>query len=106
MVDHGFGGKQDLLSLPPQRLDGLALAVITEDFRKWRYVRDNAEFGLGYVNLPSIGAEVHLPFGGVKDSGNGHPGAEGLISSVTHRVSWTVNHDTKIVLAQGLTADG
>ena len=80
--------------------------MITEDFRKWRYVRDNAEFGLGYVNLPSIGAEVHLPFGGVKDSGNGHPGAEGLISSVTHRVSWTVNHDTKIVLAQGLTADG
>lgn len=101
----GVDGLEEAVDVYNDTDYGLALAVITEDFRKWRYVRDNAEFGLGYVNLPSIGAEVHLPFGGVKDSGNGHPGAEGLISSVTHRVSWTVNHDKKIVLAQGLTAD-
>ncbi|MBS1718164.1 MAG: aldehyde dehydrogenase family protein [Armatimonadetes bacterium] len=82
---------------------GLALAVITEDYRNWRWVRDHAEFGLGYVNLPSIGAEVHLPFGGVKGSGNGHPGAEGIIDAVTHRVAWTVNHAHEIVLAQGLS---
>ncbi|MFZ4508325.1 MAG: aldehyde dehydrogenase family protein [Fimbriimonas sp.] len=82
---------------------GLAMAVITEDYRKWRWVRDHAEFGLGYVNLPSIGAEVHLPFGGVKASGNGHPGAEGIIDSVTHRVAFTVNHAREIVMAQGLT---
>jgi len=82
---------------------GLAMAVITEDYRKWRWVRDHAEFGLGYVNLPSIGAEVHLPFGGVKASGNGHPGAEGILDSVTHRVAFTVNHDTEIVMAQGLS---
>lgn len=84
---------------------GLAMAVITEDYRKWRYVRDHAEFGLGYVNLPSIGAEVHLPFGGVKASGNGHPGAEGIIESVTHRVAFTVNHADEIVMAQGLSTD-
>jgi aldehyde dehydrogenase (NAD+) len=82
---------------------GLAMAVCTEDYRKWRYVRDNAEYGLGYVNLPSIGAEVHLPFGGVKSSGNGHPSAEGLIESVTHRVAFTVNHAREIVMAQGLS---
>ena len=82
---------------------GLAMAVITEDYRKWRYVRDHAEFGLGYVNLPSIGAEVHLPFGGVKASGNGHPGAEGIMESVTHRVAFTVNHAHEIVMAQGLS---
>jgi aldehyde dehydrogenase (NAD+) len=82
---------------------GLAMAVITEDYRKWRYVRDHAEFGLGYVNLPSIGAEVHLPFGGVKASGNGHPGAEGILDSVTHRVAFTVNHAREIVMAQGLS---
>ncbi len=84
---------------------GLALAVITEDYRKWRYVRDNCEYGLGYVNLPSIGAEVHLPFGGVKNSGNGHPSAEGLMDAVTHRTAFTVNHSKKIALAQGLSAD-
>ncbi len=82
---------------------GLAMAVITEDYRKWRWVRDHAEYGLGYVNLPSIGAEVHLPFGGVKGSGNGHPGAEGIIDSVTHRVAFTVNHAHEIVMAQGLS---
>jgi len=84
---------------------GLAMAVITEDYRKWRYVRENADFGLGYVNLPSIGAEVHLPFGGVKGSGNGHPAAEGAIDYLTHRVAFTVNHAEEIVLAQGLSAD-
>lgn len=82
---------------------GLSMAVITEDFRQWRYVRDNAEFGIGYVNLPSIGAEVHLPFGGVKKSGNGHPSAAGLLDSVTHRTAFTVNHSDEIQMAQGLS---
>lgn len=84
---------------------GLSMAVITEDFRKWRYVRDHADYGLGYVNLPSIGAEVHLPFGGVKTSGNGHPGAEGIMESVTHKVAFTVNHAHEIVMAQGLSTN-
>ena len=82
---------------------GLSMAVITEDYRKWRWVRDHADYGLGYVNLPSIGAEVHLPFGGVKSSGNGHPGAEGIMDAVTHRIAFTVNHAKEIVMAQGLS---
>ncbi|QYK55248.1 MAG: aldehyde dehydrogenase family protein [Fimbriimonadaceae bacterium] len=82
---------------------GLAMAVITEDYRKWRWVRDHADFGLGYVNLPSIGAEVHLPFGGVKNSGNGHPAAETALDYLTHRVAFTVNHAEEIVMAQGLS---
>jgi aldehyde dehydrogenase (NAD+) len=28
--------------------------------------------GIVYVNAPTIGAEVHLPFGGTKETGNGH----------------------------------
>ena len=28
--------------------------------------------GIFYVNAPTIGAEVHLPFGGTKATGNGH----------------------------------
>jgi len=28
--------------------------------------------GIFYVNAPTIGAEIHLPFGGTKDTGNGH----------------------------------
>jgi aldehyde dehydrogenase (NAD+) len=84
---------------------GLSMAVITEDYRKMRYFREECEYGLGYVNLPSIGAEVHLPFGGVKKSGNGHPSAAGLVEAVTHKTAWTVNHATEIKMAQGLTTD-
>jgi len=84
---------------------GLSLAVITEDYRAMRYFREECEYGMGYVNLPSIGAEVHLPFGGVKKSGNGHPSAAGLIETVTHKTSWTVNHGTEIKMAQGLTTE-
>lgn len=83
---------------------GLSMAVITEDYRRWRYYRDECEYGMGYVNLPCIGAEVHLPFGGVKRSGNGQPSAAGLVDAVTHRTSFTVNHDTKITMAQGMSA--
>ena len=84
---------------------GLSMAVITESYRRMRYFRDECEYGMGYVNLPCIGAEVHLPFGGVKKSGNGHPSAAGLIHAVTHPTAWTVNHGTDIKMAQGLTAD-
>jgi aldehyde dehydrogenase (NAD+) len=84
---------------------GLAAAVITEDYRKWRECREELEVGLLYVNLPSIGAEVHLPFGGMKRSGNGHPGAATLIDYVTHRTAFTVNHDHEIKMAQGLSAE-
>lgn len=82
---------------------GLSMAVITEDYRAMRYFRDECEYGMGYVNLPCIGAEVHLPFGGVKKSGNGHPSAAGLIETVTHKTAWTVNHGTEVKMAQGLT---
>jgi aldehyde dehydrogenase (NAD+) len=84
---------------------GLSLAVITEDFRAMRYLREECEYGMGYVNLPCIGAEVHLPFGGVKKSGNGHPSAAGLIEAVTHKTAWTINHAEQVKMAQGLTTD-
>jgi aldehyde dehydrogenase (NAD+) len=83
---------------------GLSMAVVTEDFRAMRYFRDECEYGMGYVNLPCIGAEVHLPFGGVKKSGNGHPSAAGLIEAVTHKTAWTVNYAEEVKMAQGLSA--
>ncbi len=84
---------------------GLSMAVITESYRAMRLFREECEFGMGYVNLPCIGAEVHLPFGGVKKSGNGHPSAAGLVDVVTHKIAWTVNHGTEIKMAQGLSAE-
>lgn len=83
---------------------GLSMAVITEDFRRWRLYRDECDYGMGYVNLPCIGAEVHLPFGGVKRSGNGQPSAAALVDSVTHRTAFTVNHERGITMAQGMSS--
>ncbi len=84
---------------------GLSMSVITEDFRKLRLVRDECDYGLGYVNLPTIGAEVHLPFGGVKRSGTHFPSASALIDAVTHKTAWTINHGKEIKMAQGLKAE-
>ncbi|WP_336036885.1 aldehyde dehydrogenase family protein [Halobacterium yunchengense] len=84
---------------------GLAGAVISEDYRQVNYFRDNAEVGLAYGNLPCIGAEVQLPFGGVKKSGNGYPSAREVIEAVTERTAWTLNNSKDIQMAQGLSAD-
>jgi aldehyde dehydrogenase (NAD+) len=51
---------------------GLSSSLYTRDVaRAFRAMRD-IEAGITYVNGPTIGAEVHLPFGGVKETGNGH----------------------------------
>lgn len=83
---------------------GLSLAVITDDYRRQRYYRDECDYGMCYLNLPCIGAEVHVPFGGVKQSGNGQPSAAGLVDAVTHRVVVTTNYERGISMAQGLSS--
>jgi aldehyde dehydrogenase (NAD+) len=51
---------------------GLSSSVFTGDVNKaFRAMRDLAA-GITYVNAGTTGAEVHLPFGGTKDTGNGH----------------------------------
>jgi alpha-ketoglutaric semialdehyde dehydrogenase len=51
---------------------GLSSSIFTRDVnRAFRAMRD-LETGITYVNAGTIGAEVHLPFGGTKDTGNGH----------------------------------
>ena len=51
---------------------GLSSSIFTRDVNNaFRAMRD-LEAGITYVNAGTIGAEVHLPFGGTKDTGNGH----------------------------------
>jgi aldehyde dehydrogenase (NAD+) len=98
-----FKNNEEAVSIYNDTEYGLSLAIITENYRTMRLFREECEYGMGYVNLPCIGAEVHLPFGGVKKSGNGHPSAAGLIETVTHKTAWTVNHAEEVKMAQGLT---
>jgi aldehyde dehydrogenase (NAD+) len=51
---------------------GLSSAIYTRDVNAaFRAMRD-LYTGIVYVNAPTIGAEIHLPFGGTKGTGNGH----------------------------------
>ena len=81
---------------------GLAVGVVTEDFKKARICRDQCDYGMCYWNGGSIAAESHMAFGGVKKSGNGFPSAARTFRAVTHEVSWTVNHDDTLSFPQGM----
>ncbi len=51
---------------------GLSTSIFTNDLRNaFRFMHD-IESGLVYVNASTTGSEIHLPFGGMKASGNGH----------------------------------
>ncbi|MEM8535083.1 MAG: aldehyde dehydrogenase family protein, partial [Chloroflexota bacterium] len=51
---------------------GLSSSIFTRDVNMaYRAMRDIIT-GIVYINAPTIGAEIHLPFGGVKATGNGH----------------------------------
>lgn len=51
---------------------GLSASVYTQDINRAFTAMRDVYTGIFYVNAPTIGAEVHLPFGGTKLTGNGH----------------------------------
>jgi aldehyde dehydrogenase (NAD+) len=51
---------------------GLSASIYTQDVNRAFQAMRDVYTGIFYVNAPTIGAEVHLPFGGTKSTGNGH----------------------------------
>jgi alpha-ketoglutaric semialdehyde dehydrogenase len=51
---------------------GLSASIYTQDVNAAFAAMRDLDTGIFYVNAPTIGAEVHLPFGGTKATGNGH----------------------------------
>jgi aldehyde dehydrogenase (NAD+) len=51
---------------------GLSLSMYTNDVNRAFKAIEDLESGIVYINAPTIGAEIQLPFGGVKQTGNGH----------------------------------
>ena len=80
---------------------GLSSSIYTSDVgRAFRAMRD-IEAGITYINGPTIGAEVHLPFGGVKDTGNGHREAGTTVYEIfTEWKSIYVDYSGKLQRAQ------
>ena len=80
---------------------GLSSSIYTRDVNQaFRAIRD-IEAGITYVNGPTIGAEVQLPFGGVKDTGNGHREASHTVLDIfTEWKSVYVDYSGKLQRAQ------
>lgn len=51
---------------------GLSSSIYTNDINEAMRAIELIEAGITYINAPTIGAESHLPFGGVKETGNGY----------------------------------
>jgi aldehyde dehydrogenase (NAD+) len=63
---------EDAIALLNDTNYGLSSSIYTQNVNNsFRAIRD-IESGIVYVNVPTIGAEAHMPFGGVKETGNGH----------------------------------
>jgi acyl-CoA reductase-like NAD-dependent aldehyde dehydrogenase len=82
---------------------GLSAAIYTHDITNVFKAVQELEFGLAYVNAPTIGAEVQLPFGGMKSTGNGHreAGPQSL-DEFTEWKSVSVDFSGKVQKAQGI----
>jgi aldehyde dehydrogenase (NAD+) len=80
---------------------GLSSSIFTRDVnRAFRAMRD-LQTGITYVNAGTTGAEVHLPFGGTKDTGNGHREAgQAALDVLTEWKSLYVDYSGRLQRAQ------
>ncbi len=65
-------GLEEALEVANSTQYGLSMSIYTNDLRKAFHAMDEMQSGIVYINAPTIGAEIQLPFGGVKNTGNGH----------------------------------
>ncbi|MBI4115852.1 MAG: aldehyde dehydrogenase family protein [Candidatus Omnitrophica bacterium] len=92
---------EDAIRMVNDTTYGLSSSIYSKDVNfAMRAIRD-IEAGITYVNGPTIGAEVHLPFGGVKNTGNGHrEGGETAIDIFSEWKSVFIDYSGKLQKAQ------
>jgi aldehyde dehydrogenase (NAD+) len=80
---------------------GLSSAIYTQDVNQSFYAMQELYTGICYVNSATIGAEVHLPFGGTKGTGNGHREAGTQVLDIfTEWKSLYIDYSGKLQKAQ------
>jgi alpha-ketoglutaric semialdehyde dehydrogenase len=67
-----FGDLDEAVRINNEVRYGLSSSIYTADVRAAFRAMTELDNGITYINAPTIGAEAHLPFGGVKQTGNGH----------------------------------
>src|SRR5215813_11595107 len=80
---------------------GLSASIYTRDVNKAFAATRDLFTGIVYVNAPTIGAETHLPFGGTKQTGNGH--REAAIAAIDFYTEWKtlyIDYSDKLQRAQ------
>jgi len=79
---------------------GLSSSIYTRNVNLAMKAIETIEAGITYVNAPTIGAECHMPFGVVKDTGNGHREGGWTARQVVHHLADShVNSYTRFRLA-------
>src|ERR1700723_2234885 len=67
-----FGSFDEAIEIANGVVYGLSSSIYTRNVNLAYRAQRDLETGIVYVNAPTIGAETHLPFGGIKNTGNGH----------------------------------
>ncbi|UCD37632.1 MAG: aldehyde dehydrogenase family protein, partial [Fidelibacterota bacterium] len=80
---------------------GLSSSIYTRDVNAaFTAIRD-IQAGITYINGPTIGAECHMPFGGVKNTGNGHrEGGEAVYEFFSEPKTIYVDYSGRLQRAQ------
>ena len=82
---------------------GLSSSIYTRDINKAQRAIVELEAGITYINSGTIGAEVHLPFGGVKGTGNGgREAGEAAIDEYTEWKAVYIDYSGRLQKAQGI----
>ena len=80
---------------------GLSSSIFTRDVNKAFKAMRDIQTGITYINAGTTGAEVHLPFGGMKQTGNGHREAgQAALDVFTEWKSIYVDYSGKLQRAQ------
>jgi len=80
---------------------GLSASIYTRNVNRAFAALQDLYTGIVYVNAPTIGAETHLPFGGTKQTGNGH--REAAVSAIDFFTEWKsiyIDYSDKLQRAQ------
>jgi len=83
-------GFEDAIRIVNGTWFGLSSAIYTQDVNASAIAERNLETGIAYINASTIGAEIQLPFGGVKQSGFGRKEAGGLGGGLGTYSRWKV----------------
>lgn len=67
-----FDNLDQAIEMANDTVYGLSASIFTQDVNKAYTAMRDVYTGIFYVNAPTIGAETHMPFGGTKETGNGH----------------------------------